>query len=67
MPQNLWNDAKYRTLSDLEGSGCRYMLNHDVTSDFLVEAMTFLAGPRTAKTTGGVLTVHGGNPTAYAR
>jgi rhamnulose-1-phosphate aldolase/alcohol dehydrogenase len=45
----------------------RNMLKVNVTPDDLAEVILFLAGPRSAKTTGGVLTVDGGNPTAYVR
>jgi len=45
----------------------RNTLKVNVTPDDLAEAILFLAGPRSAKTTGGVLTVDGGNPTAYVR
>jgi len=45
----------------------RTTLKVNVTPDDIAEAILFLAGPRSAKTTGGVLTVDGGNPTAYVR
>ncbi len=45
----------------------RTTLKVNVTPNDLAEAILFLAGPRSAKTTGGVLTVDGGNPTAYVR
>jgi len=45
----------------------RNTLKVNVTPDDLAEAILFLAGPRSAKTTGGVITVDGGNPTAYVR
>ncbi|MHB8627860.1 MAG: bifunctional aldolase/short-chain dehydrogenase [Aggregatilineales bacterium] len=45
----------------------RNTLKVNVTPDDLAEAILFLSGPRSAKTTGGVLTVDGGNPTAYVR
>ncbi len=45
----------------------RNTLKVNVTPDDLAEAILFLAGPRSSKTTGGVLTVDGGNPTAYVR
>ena len=45
----------------------RNTLKVNVTPDDLAEAILFLAGPRSVKTTGGVITVDGGNPTAYVR
>jgi rhamnulose-1-phosphate aldolase/alcohol dehydrogenase len=45
----------------------RNTLKVNVTPDDLAEAILFLAGPRSSKTTGGVITVDGGNPTAYVR
>jgi hypothetical protein len=45
----------------------RNTLQVNVTPDDLAEAITFLSTARSAKTTGGVLTVDGGNPTAYVR
>jgi len=45
----------------------RNTLRVNVTPDDLAEAITFLSTARSAKTTGGVLTVDGGNPTAYVR
>src|SRR5260221_8296746 len=45
----------------------RNTLKVNVTPDDLAETILFLAGPRSSKTTGGVLTVDGGNPTAYVR
>lgn len=45
----------------------RNTLKVNVTPADLAEAILFLAGPRSSKTTGGVITVDGGNPTAYVR
>jgi rhamnulose-1-phosphate aldolase/alcohol dehydrogenase len=45
----------------------RNTLKVNVTPEDLAEAILFLSGPRSAKTTGGMLTVDGGNPTAYVR
>jgi len=45
----------------------RNTLKVDVLPEDLAEAIAFLAGPRSAKTTGGMLTVDGGVPTAYPR
>lgn len=45
----------------------RTTLKVSVFPDDIAEAVAFLAGPRAAKTTGGVITVDGGVPTAYVR
>jgi rhamnulose-1-phosphate aldolase/alcohol dehydrogenase len=45
----------------------RNTLKVNILPEDLAEAVLFLAGPRSSKTTGGVLTVDGGNPTAYVR
>jgi len=45
----------------------RNTLKVNITPDDLAESILFLAGPRSSKTTGGILTVDGGNPTAYVR
>ncbi len=45
----------------------RNTLKVNITPADLAEAILFLAGPRSSKTTGGVITVDGGNPTAYVR
>jgi len=45
----------------------RNTLKVNITPADLAESILFLAGPRSSKTTGGVLTVDGGNPTAYVR
>ena len=42
-------------------------LLHDGRARGFAEAILWLAGPRSAKTTGGVITVDGGNATAYVR
>jgi rhamnulose-1-phosphate aldolase/alcohol dehydrogenase len=45
----------------------RNTLKVNITPEDLAEAILFMAGPRSSKTTGGVLTVDGGVPTAYVR
>ncbi len=45
----------------------RNTLKVEILPEDIAEAIAFLAGPRSAKTTGGVLTVDGGVPTAYVR
>jgi rhamnulose-1-phosphate aldolase/alcohol dehydrogenase len=45
----------------------RNTLKVEILPEDLAEAIAFLAGPRSAKTTGGLLTVDGGVPAAYAR
>ncbi len=45
----------------------RNTLKVEILPEDLAEAIAFFAGPRSAKTTGGVITVDGGVPTAYVR
>jgi len=45
----------------------RNTLKAEILPEDLAEAIAFLAGPRSAKTTGGMLTVDGGVPAAYVR
>jgi NAD(P)-dependent dehydrogenase (short-subunit alcohol dehydrogenase family) len=45
----------------------RTVLNVSVLPEHLAEAISFLAGPRASRTTGGVLTVDGGVSAAYLR
>ena len=45
----------------------RTTLKVNVFPENIAEAISFLAGPRASRTTGGVLTVDGGVPTAYVR
>ncbi|MCG9895414.1 MAG: bifunctional aldolase/short-chain dehydrogenase [Fimbriimonadaceae bacterium] len=45
----------------------RTTLKVNVLPEDIAEAVSFFAGPRSAKTTGGLLTVDGGVPAAYAR
>ncbi|MBX3110971.1 MAG: bifunctional aldolase/short-chain dehydrogenase [Fimbriimonadaceae bacterium] len=45
----------------------RTTLKVNVTPEDIAEAVTFFAGPKSKKTTGGVLTVDGGVPAAYVR
>lgn len=45
----------------------RNTLKVSVLPDDVAEAVLFLAGPRSAKTTGAMLTVDGGQPVAYVR
>lgn len=45
----------------------RNTLKVEILPEDLAEAIAFLGGPRSAKTTGGMLTVDGGVPGAYAR
>lgn len=45
----------------------RTTLKVNVLPEDIAEAVAFFAGPRSQKTTGGVLTVDGGVPTAYVR
>ena len=45
----------------------RTTLKVNVTPDHIAEAISFLAGPRASRTTGGTLTVDGGVPAAFVR
>ena len=45
----------------------RNTLKAEILPEDLAEAIAFLAGPRSAKTTGAMLSVDGGVPAAYAR
>jgi len=45
----------------------RNTLKVEILPEDLAEAIAFLAGPRSAKTTAGVITVDGGVPTSYVR
>ena len=45
----------------------RTTLKVSVTPDHIAEAISFLAGPRASRTTGGALTVDGGVPAAFVR
>ncbi len=45
----------------------RTVLKVNVLPENIAEAISFLAGPRASRTTGGILTVDGGNTTAYVR
>ncbi|KXK20216.1 MAG: short chain dehydrogenase [Chloroflexi bacterium OLB15] len=45
----------------------RNTLKVEILPEDLAEAIAFFAGPRSAKTTGGVITVDGGVPAAYVR
>ncbi|HML21896.1 MAG TPA: bifunctional aldolase/short-chain dehydrogenase [Aggregatilinea sp.] len=45
----------------------RNTLKVAVLPDDIAEAILFFAGPRSAKTTGGMITVDGGQPAAYVR
>ena len=45
----------------------RTTLKVNVTPEDIAEAVAFFAGPKSKKTTGGVLTVDGGVPAAYVR
>ena len=45
----------------------RTVLKVNVVPENIAEAISFLAGPRASRTTGGILTVDGGNTVAYVR
>ena len=45
----------------------RTVLKVNIFPENIAEAISFLAGPRASRTTGGILTVDGGNNTAYVR
>lgn len=45
----------------------RNILKAEILPEDIAEAIAFLAGPRSAKTTGGILTVDGGVAAAYVR
>jgi NAD(P)-dependent dehydrogenase (short-subunit alcohol dehydrogenase family) len=45
----------------------RNTLKVEILPEDIAEAIAFLAGPHSAKTTGAVLSVDGGVPTAYVR
>jgi NAD(P)-dependent dehydrogenase (short-subunit alcohol dehydrogenase family) len=45
----------------------RNTLKAEILPEDLAEAIAFLAGPRASKTTGGMISVDGGVPAAYAR
>jgi NAD(P)-dependent dehydrogenase (short-subunit alcohol dehydrogenase family) len=45
----------------------RTTLKVNVTPDHIAESISFLAGPRASRTTGGTLTVDGGVPAAFVR
>ncbi len=45
----------------------RTVLKVNIFPEDIAEAISFLAGPRASRTTGGILTVDGGNNTAYVR
>ncbi|MBZ0277505.1 MAG: SDR family oxidoreductase, partial [Anaerolineae bacterium] len=45
----------------------RNTLKVEIVPEDIAEAIAFLAGPRSAKTTGAVLTVDGGVAAAYVR
>ncbi|MFN5933425.1 MAG: SDR family oxidoreductase, partial [Roseiflexaceae bacterium] len=45
----------------------RTVLKINVRPEDIAEAVSFFAGPRASRTTGGLLTVDGGVAAAYAR
>ncbi len=67
-----WKEARARqygvAVDDLyEFYRQRNTLKVEILPEDVAEAVAFLAGPRSAKTTAAVLTVDGGVPTAYVR
>ncbi|NWG16290.1 MAG: bifunctional aldolase/short-chain dehydrogenase [Chloroflexi bacterium] len=67
-----WKEARARqygiAVDDLyEFYRKRNTLKVEILPEDIAEAIVFLAGPRSAKTTAAILTVDGGVPTAYVR
>lgn len=67
-----WKEARARsygvTVDDLNDFyRKRNTLKAEILPEDLAEAIAFLAGPRSTKTTGAMLTVDGGVPAAYVR